>query len=71
MPMSSASLDRRRFLGLAAAMGAALAAPVLHAEPDPYRRWRGSLIVNALGGIGNPNAEGSDENPSGLGESQR
>ncbi len=69
--MSSASPDRRRFLGLAAVAGAALAAPALRAETDPYRRWRGSLIVNALGGIGNPNADDGDENPSGLEESKR
>jgi membrane dipeptidase len=71
MPMPRGSLDRRRFLGLAAVAGAALAAPALRAETDPYRRWRGSLIVNALGGIGNPNADDGDENPSGLEESKR
>lgn len=71
MSAFDASLDRRRFLALTAAAATALAAPRLHADADRYRRWRGSLIVNALGGIGNPNAEGDDDNPSGLAEGKR
>lgn len=63
--------DRRRFLSLTAATAVVLAAPQLRAGADPHQRWRRSLIVNALGGIGNPNAEGSDDNPSGLAESAR
>lgn len=61
--------DRRRFLSLTAATAVVLAAPQLRAGADPHQRWRRSVIVNALGGIGNPNAEGSDDNPSGLAES--
>ncbi|GMV29231.1 MAG: dipeptidase [Rhodanobacteraceae bacterium] len=63
--------DRRRFLSLTAATATVLAAPQLRAGADPHQRWRSSLIVNALGGIGNPNADGSDDNPSGLAESAR
>lgn len=65
------SPDRRRFLSLTATVASALAAPRLRAGTDPHQRWRGSLIVNALGGIGNPNADGGDDNPSGLAEGKR
>lgn len=52
--------DRRRFLRLAAGASAALAlppwaAPRAAADTDAYAQWRGSLIVNALGSLGNPN----------------
>ncbi|HSX58912.1 MAG TPA: membrane dipeptidase [Tahibacter sp.] len=72
MPASAADFDRRRFLGLAAAVASGVwFAPTLRAAEDPYARWRNSLIVNALGGIGNPNVREDDDDPSGLGESQR
>ena len=64
-------LDRRRFLLLSAAALAATQAPAWATTVvDTHARWRGSLIVNALGGLGNPNLPDADQG-SGLGGRKR
>lgn len=64
-------LDRRSFLGLGAAALASAAAPPLRAATDPYLRWRGKIVINALGSLGNPNVRDPDEDTSGIAESKR
>lgn len=64
-------LDRRRFLMLSAAALAAAQTPAWATTVvDTHARWRGSLIVNALGGLGNPNRPDADQG-SGLGSRKR
>lgn len=65
------SLDRRSFLGLGAVALAGAVAPPLRAATDPYLRWRGKIVVNALGSLGNPNVRDPDEDTSGIAESRR
>jgi membrane dipeptidase len=54
------SLHRRTFLGLTAGV---LALPAAFAESATPGRWRNAVIVNALGGIEDPNpaADGADQ----------
>jgi membrane dipeptidase len=58
--MIMSPIDRRRFLSLAAT---GIAAPQMlaaeSAPPDRANRWRDAVIVNALGGLENPNARDS------------
>lgn len=76
MPDVTTPLDRRRFLRLSAAALAATQTPAWAASVvdtsavDTHARWRGRLIVNALGGLGNPNAPDADQG-SGLGGRKR
>jgi membrane dipeptidase len=65
------TLDRRHFLGLGAVALAGVLAPPLRAATDPYARWRGRLVINALGSLGNPNRQDPDADTSGIAESKR
>jgi hypothetical protein len=53
-------IDRRAFLGLTTGM---LTVP--EALADGVAQWNGALIVNALGGLGDPNNP-SDDDPDSL-----
>ena len=60
-----AALDRRAFLALATA-GATCALSGLPALAADERPWSDSIIVNALGGLDNPNVESDSPDPTGL-----
>jgi membrane dipeptidase len=61
---AAGGVDRRSFLAWAGAGAAALAAPGGLAAAAPAKRDR--LIVNALGGLSNPNSDDDDEEPASI-----
>jgi hypothetical protein len=65
MSATAPSSTRRRFIAAAAAAGAyaAAGAPALARS---NRDWSDSIIVNALGGLDNPNVESDSPDPAGL-----